>query len=178
MPTYDDITEVLKSVKNEEYINYGGFMTGRARLGNMILNTVEQAADAVMSVFISITIIIICLLLIMLVKLKLLREKRNYAICKALGYTTLQIMTQIAVAMVILGVIGSLVGSIVGALITSPMLSAMGGMIGAGHFAFTIPWGYVAGIIFAVPLLIYAVSMLCALPVKRISPATLLRERG
>lgn len=178
VPTYDDITEVLKSVKNEEYINYGGFMTGRARLGNMILNTVEQAADAVMSVFISITIIIICLLLIMLVKLKLLREKRNYAICKALGYTTPQIMTQIAVAMVILGVIGSLVGSIVGALITSPMLSAMGGMIGAGHFAFTIPWGYVAGIIFAVPLLIYAVSMLCALPVKRISPATLLRERG
>lgn len=177
-PSYDEITEVLRGVNNEENIDYGAFMTGRARLGNMILNTVEQAADAVMSVFISITIIIISLLLVMLVKLKLLREKRNYAICKALGYTTPQIMTQIAVAMVILGVIGSLFGSIIGAIITSPMLSLMGGLIGAGHFAFIIPWGYVVAIIFAVPLLIYAVSMLCAMPVKRISPATLLRERG
>lgn len=178
VPSYEDIRKVLQAVNNETDIDFAGFMTGRARLGNMILNTVEQAADAVMSVFISITVIIISLLLVMLVKLKLLREKRNYAICKAIGYTTPQIMMQIAVAMVILGVIGSLVGSIVGALITSPMLSAMGSFIGAGHFAFTIPWGYVVAIIFLVTLLIYAVSMLCALPVKRISPATLLRERG
>lgn len=80
--------------------------------------------------------------------------------------------------MVILGVIGSLIGGIVGALITSPMLTAMGSFIGAGHFAFIIPWGYVVGIIVCIPLLIYLVSMLCAIPVRKIAPATLLRERG
>ena len=140
VPTYDQITQVLKNVNNEENIHYGAFLTGKVRLGNMILNVVETAADAVMTVFIAVTAIIISLLLVMLIKLKLLRERRNYAIYKALGYTTPNIMTQIAVAMVILGVIGSLIGGIVGALITSPMLTAMGSFIGAGHFAFIIPW--------------------------------------
>ena len=178
VPTYDQITQVLKNVNNEENIHYGAFLTGKVRLGNMILNVVETAADAVMTVFIAVTAIIISLLLVMLIKLKLLRERRNYAIYKALGYTTPNIMTQIAVAMVILGVIGSLIGGIVGALITSPMLTAMGSFIGAGYFAFIIPWGYVVGIIVCIPLLIYLVSMLCAIPVRKIAPATLLRERG
>ena len=178
VPSYDDIRKVLMSVNNEKNIEFGGFMTGKDRLGSMILNTVETAADAVMSVFMSVTAIIISLLLVMLTKLKLLRERRNYAVYKALGYSTTNIMTQIAIAMVILGVIGSLVGSIIGGLITSPLLSLMGGIIGAGHFAFIIPWGYIVGIIFAIPLLIYIVSMLCAIPVKKIAPATLLRERG
>lgn len=178
VPSYDDIRKVLMSVNNEKNIEFGGFMTGKDRLGSMILNTVETAADAVMSVFMSVTAIIISLLLVMLTKLKLLRERRNYAVYKALGYSTTNIMTQIAIAMVILGVIGSLVGSIIGGLITSPLLSLMGGIIGAGHFDFIIPWGYIVVIIFAIPLLIYVVSMLCAIPVKKIAPATLLREIG
>ncbi len=114
----------------------------------------------------------------MLIRLKLLREKRDYAIYKALGYTTTNIMTQIAIAMVILGLLGSLVGAIVGGLVTTPLLSLAGSIIGVGRFAFVIPWGYIVGIIFAIPLLIYIVSMLCAIPVKKIAPATLLRERG
>lgn len=178
VPTYDEITQALRAVNNEEYINYGSFMTGRANLENMILNTIETAADAVMSVFISVTIIIITLLLIMLIKLKLLREKRNYAIYKALGYTTPNIMTQIAVAMLILGVIGSVIGALVGALSTTPLLTLFGGMLGIGKFLFAVNWWYIAAIIIAVPALVYAVTMLCAVPVRRIAPATLLRERG
>ena len=123
-------------------------------------------------------IIIISLLLIMLIRLKILRERRNYAVYIALGYTTTNIMTQIAITMVILGVIGSVVGSIVGALLTSPILSLVGGIIGAGHFAFVIPCGFVVAILFGVPILIYLVSMLCAVPVRNITPATSLRERG
>lgn len=178
VPSYNDIIDALKRVNNDENINFGAFMTGKARLDNMILSTVETAADAVMSVFMSVTAIIISLLLVMLIKLKLLREKRNYAIYKAIGYTTPNIMAQIAVAMVILGVIGSLIGSIVGGLITTPILSLVGGLIGVGKFTFVIPWGYIVAIILLMPLLIYAISMLCAIPVKKIAPATLLRERG
>ncbi len=177
-PSIEDIKAVLKTVNNESEINFGGFVTGRARLENMILNTVESTAEAVMTVFMSITAIIISLLLIMLIRLKILRERRNYAVYKALGYTTTNIMTQIAITMVILGVIGSVVGSIVGALLTSPILSLVGGMIGVGHFAFVIPWGFVVAILFGVPILIYLVSMLCAVPVRKITPAKSLRERG
>ena len=163
---------------DEEYIKYNGFQQGINMVKNQFLNTVETAADAVMSVFIAITAIVISLLLVMLIKLKLLREKRDYAIYKALGYTTPNIMTQIAIAMVILGVVGSLFGSIIGALLTSPILSLAGNIIGIGKFAFIVPWGYIVAIIFAIPLLVYLVSMLCAVPVKKIAPATLLRERG
>ncbi len=177
-PSIEDIKAVLKTVNNESEINFGGFITGRARLENMILNTVESTAEAVMIVFMSITAIIISLLLIMLIWLKILRERRNYAVYKALGYTTTNIMTQIAVAMVILSVIGSVVGAIVGGLVTTPILSLVGGIIGIGKFAFVIPWGYIVGIFFGIPLLTYLVSMLCAVPVRKIIPATSLRERG
>ncbi|MDE6758724.1 MAG: ABC transporter permease [Clostridia bacterium] len=175
-PTIDQLDNVLREVAGGN-VQYNGFQRGRDVLNSSFLNTVETAADAVMSVFFSITAIVIALLLVMLIKLKLLRERRNYAIYKALGYTTADVMTQIAVAMVILGAIGSVVGGIVGALTTSPMLSLFGSFIGAGHFSFIIPWGYIVAIVFAIPILIYAVSMLCAIPVRRIEPALLLRVR-
>ncbi len=178
VPTSSQIYQHLMKTFNVDTINFRGFYTGRSLIEDTFLRTVETAADAVMAVFISITALVICLLLVMLIRLKLLREKRVYAIYKALGYTTPNIMTQIAVAMVILGLLGSLVGAIVGGLVTTPLLSLAGSIIGVGRFAFVIPWGYIVGIIFAIPLLIYIVSMLCAIPVKKIAPATLLRERG
>ncbi len=178
VPTSSQIYQHLMKTFNVDTINFRGFYTGRSLIEDTFLRTVETAADAVMAVFISITALVICLLLVMLIRLKLLREKRDYAIYKALGYTTTDIMTQIAIAMVILGLLGSLVGAIVGGLVTTPLLSLAGSIIGVGRFAFVIPWGYIVGIIFAIPLLIYIVSMLCAIPVKKIAPATLLRERG
>ncbi len=178
VPTDKEIVNHIKTTLCIDAINFRGFMEGRYDVEKSFLSTVETAADAVMAVFVSVTAIVISLLLVMLIKLKLLREKRVYAIYKALGYTTPNIMTQIAVAMVILGLLGSLVGAIVGGLVTTPLLSLAGSIIGVGRFAFVIPWGYIVGIIFAIPLLIYIVSMLCAIPVKKIAPATLLRERG
>ena len=178
VPTDMEIVNHIKKTLNIDTISFRGFMEGRYEVEKSFLSTVETAADAVMAVFVSVTAIVISLLLVMLIKLKLLREKRDYAIYKAIGYTTPNIMTQIAVAMVILGVIGSLVGAIVGGLITTPLLSLAGSIIGVGRFAFVIPWGYIVAIIFAIPLLIYLVSMLCAVPVRKIAPATLLRERG
>lgn len=176
-PTVEQLDSVLREVAGGSVL-YDGFETGQDRLDNYMLNTVGTAADAVMSVFFAITAIVIALLLVMLVKLKLLRERRNYAIYKALGYTTAGIMSQIAVAMLILGAIGSVIGAIIGAVTTSPLLTLFGGFIGAGHFAFAIPWGYTAGIVFSITVLIYCVSMLCALPVRKIAPAEHLREHN
>ena len=176
-PTTRDINYILGQVTDQP-VQYNGFTTGEYMIHSSILDTVGTAADAVMSVFFSITAIVIALLLVMLVRLKLLRERRNYAIYKALGYTTAGIMSQIAVAMIILGAIGSIIGAFVGAVTTSPMLSLFGGFIGAGHFDFAIPWGYTVGIVFGITLLIYCVSMLCALPVRKIAPAQCLRERS
>ena len=177
MPTFSEINYVLRQVAGGP-VQLNGFESGEHRIQSSILDIVGTAADAVMSVFFSITAIVIALLLVMLVRLKLLRERRNYAIYKALGYTTAGIMSQIAVAMIILGAIGSIIGAFVGALTTSPLLSLFGGFIGAWHFDFAIPWGYTAGIVFGITLLIYCVSMLCALPVRKIEPAKHLRERS
>lgn len=177
VPTSSDINYTLREIAGGG-VQYNGFQSGQNILEDSVLNTVGTAADAVMSVFFSITAIVIALLLVMLVRLKLLRERRNYAIYKALGYTTAGIMSQIAVAMIILGAIGSVVGAFVGAVTTSPLLSLFGVFIGAGHFDFAIPWGYTVGIVFGITLLIYCVSMLCALPVRKIAPAEHLRERS
>ena len=85
-------------------VKFHGFQSGEFYIGSMFLNTVETAADAVMSVFFSITAIVIALLLVMLIKLKLLRERRYYAVYKALGFTSLGIMLQIVTAMLLLGI--------------------------------------------------------------------------
>ena len=61
--------------------------------------------------FFSITAIVIALLLVILIKLKLLRERRNYAVYKALGFTSLGIMLQIVTAMLLLGILGSAAGA-------------------------------------------------------------------
>ncbi len=176
-PSADELSEILLQVDGGK-VMFSGFQTGEYYIGSAFLDTVETAADAVMSVFFSITAIVIALLLVMLIKLKLLRERRNYAVYKALGYTSWDIMLQIAMSMLTLGIIGSIIGSLIGALTTSPILSLFGKYIGAGHFAFIIPWGYTVCIVLFISLLICAVSMLCAIPVRKINPAKHLRERG
>lgn len=176
-PSIDELGDMLREVDGGK-VMFNGFQTGEQYIGSAFLNTVETAADAVMSVFFSVTAIVIALLLVMLIKLKILREKRNYAIYKALGFTSFEVMAQIATAMVILGIIGSIIGALIGALTTSPILSLFGKYIGAGHFAFVIPWGYTVGVVAFLTLLICAVSLLCAVPVRKIAPASLLRDRG
>ncbi|MDE6605202.1 MAG: ABC transporter permease [Clostridia bacterium] len=176
-PDIDELREILMQVDGGK-VMFNGFQSGEDYIGSAFLNTVETAADAVMSVFFSITAIVIALLLIMLIKLKLLRERRNYAVYKALGYTSLDIMLQIATSMLLLGLVGSIIGALIGALTTSPILSLFGKYIGAGHFAFIIPWGYTVCVVLFICVLICAVSMLCAIPVRKINPAKHLRERG
>ena len=175
-PSNQELSSMLWAIDGN--VKFHGFQSGAFYIGSMFLNTVETAADAVMSVFFSITAIVIALLLVMLIKLKLLRERRNYAVYKALGFTSLGIMLQIATAMLLLGILGSAAGALTGALTTSQILSMFGKYIGAGHFAFIVPWGYIAGVVLFIAILICAVSMLCAIPVRRIAPASLLRERG
>lgn len=175
-PSASELSNMLWAIDGN--VKFYGFQTGKNYLDSMFLNTVETASEAVMSVFVSVTAIVIALLLIMLIKLKLLRERRNYAVYKALGYTSIGIMSQIATAMVLLGLIGSLIGALTGALTTSPILSMFGKYIGAGHFAFAVPWGYIVCIVLFISILICAVSMLCTIPVRKINPSSLLRERG
>ena len=176
-PSIDELGDMLREIDGGKVI-FNGFQTGQQCLEGTFLNTVETAADAVMSVFFSITAIVIALLLVMLIKLKLLRERRNYAVYKALGYTSFGVMLQIVTAMLLLGIVGSAVGALIGALMTSPTLSLFGKYIGAGSFAFIVPWGYVICIVVFISALISLVSMLCAIPVRKIAPAKLLRERG
>ncbi|MDE7348599.1 MAG: ABC transporter permease [Clostridia bacterium] len=176
-PNIDELREILMQVDGGK-VMFNGFQTGEDYIGRAFLNTVETAADAVMSVFFSITAIVIALLLVMLIKLKLLRERRNYAVYKALGYTSFGIMLQIATSMLLLGLVGSIIGALIGSLTTSPILSLFGKYIGAGHFAFIIPWGYTVCVVLFICALICAVSMLCAIPVRKINPAKHLRERG
>ncbi len=178
VPSFDQIDALLRRVSPSGKVDYLICETGESMIENLLMGTLETAANAAMQVFIAVTFVVVALLAVMLIKLKLLRERRNYAIYKALGYTTRDIMVQIALTMTVLAALGSIVGGVVGALATSPLLSALGSLIGAGRFAFRIPWGYIAAIAAAISAAIYAVSMLCAIPVRKIRPAEMLRERG
>lgn len=181
VPESQEINKLLinykKSLGLEGNFKFNGFMTGEGKLRDEILNVVEPACDAIVGAIIAISAIVIAVLLAMLIKLKVLREKRRYALYKALGYTGIQIMSQISVTMLVLSLIGSIAGGLLGGLLSAPFLSLIGSFLGLVSMNFTVNVGYIVLVVVMINVLVYAFSMLFSLGIRRIRPATMLKER-
>ena len=161
----------------------------KAQEGDIFSNTVniQELADAfigpystifaaVASVILAITAVVIVLVLSMVIKTMILRCRRELGIQKALGFTTLQLMTQIALNFTPAVFVGVIVGGIAGYLGFNPLFVTL--LHSAGIMKTELPsplvWTIVACL--ALVALSYLTSMLIAWRIRKISPAVLVGE--
>lgn len=144
-------------------------------LGTFI-NSYASIVRILVTVLMVIVSLVILLILYLVIKATILREKRVLGIQKAVGFTTGQLMWQIALMFIPSVAFGVAAGGIAGYFATNPLLSFIFKRIGIIKVNFTISPIWVVFLSVGILLLAYAVSMLVAWRIRKISAYTLISE--
>lgn len=157
--------------------------------GDSIISTIDvrELADAqlgqygsifsvVAAVILGITILIVSLTLFMVIKTTIIRKKRDFGIQKALGFTTLQLMNQIALhyTPIILG--GVVLGGLGGYIGLNPLFATLMKGMGILKTDLPTPLGWTLVTCLALTVLAYLVSLLIASRIQKVSPYELVSE--
>jgi putative ABC transport system permease protein len=141
-----------------------------------MLDAMGGAFAAVSYLILAITGFVVMLVLYMVIKTTILRRRRELGIQKAVGFTTLQLMNQIALNMMPAIITGVVTGAIGGYFGFSPMVSAMTSSMGVVKLNLPVQIDQTIIVCAALVLTAYVVSMLIALRVRKISAYALVNE--
>lgn len=127
-------------------------------------------------IMLAITLTVVFLVLYFVISSSIVRRKRELGIQKAIGFTTFQLMNQLAIGFAIPTIIGASLGSFLGAVYTNPMMSAtMKGMgIMKASFIVNPVWIIMFGagtIVFS-----YVLSLFITWRIRKISAYALVTE--
>jgi putative ABC transport system permease protein len=128
-------------------------------------------------VLLSTIIIIVTLVLYLVVKTTILRKRRELGIQKAFGFTNFQLMNQIALNLFPSTLLGIIAGVIIGILSFNPIYVALLRDFGIVYSNLFIPITWTIMLCVFLVLLTYAVSMLVARRIRKISAYMLVTEQ-
>ena len=167
--TYDELAKEVGKYTDAALVDSGKMIT-------TTISPVSNSMFIICYVILAITFLIVIFVEILLVRSKIIRERRNYGINKALGFTSGQLMVQTMVSNIPAIVIGILLGSIMSVPATSFIMSSALTLFGIEKVDSTVPF-YGLVITFAGILLVALItSLLCSLSIRRVEPVSLLAE--
>jgi len=123
-----------------------------------------------------ITAVVVFLILYFIIKTMISRRRRRFGVQKALGYTTYQIMQQIALSFLPVALGGSLLGVIMGSFGITPLVSALFKITGIMRFDLIISYTWLMALCIGVVLLSYSIAMVISYRIRRISAYILVTE--
>ncbi|WP_256758428.1 ABC transporter permease [Cohnella sp. WQ 127256] len=135
-----------------------------------------SAVFSVMVMIIIITVLVVILILYLVIKTMILKRKKEFGILKATGYTTLQLMSQIALSFVPIVIAGTIIGGVLGYLYTNSMLTLLLSGAGIHNVQFNVKISLVIMLCVGIIILAYLVSMLVSRRIKHISAYGLITE--
>jgi len=124
----------------------------------------------------AVTVFVVILTLYMVIKTTVLRRKRELGIQKAIGFTTFQLMNQIALNMTPVILFGVITGAAAGYFLFNPMMGMMLGGMGIAKVDLPVPFGQMVVACAALVILAYGISMLIAGRIRKISAYSLVSE--
>ncbi|MCL2718339.1 MAG: ABC transporter permease [Lachnospiraceae bacterium] len=151
-----------------------------------VINTQEQMftfLDGMGGIFaaiaigmIGITAFVVILVLYMVIKTTIMRKRRELGIQKAVGFTTLQLMNQIALNMMPVILTGIISGALAGYFGFNTLMGATLTGFGIVQVDLPIPLGQIIISCITLIILAYAVSMLIAWRIRKITAYSLVSE--
>lgn len=170
-----DTARFIENIKQQ----YGG------QIGNIV--NVDETIDSQSSIYISavfavmvtvlaMTVLVVVMILYLVIKTMILKRRREFGILKAMGYTTLQLMSQIAMGFVPVVLGGVIIGGVLGCLYTNAMLTILLSGAGIHNVQFIVKIPLIVLLCIGLVTLSYLVSMLVARRIRRISAYGMITE--
>ena len=170
-----DVHEFIEEIRANE----SEYLTNIIAMMEQLYVSMESMGGVfalIAGIVLSVSTAVIVLVLYLIIKSIIRRRQRELGIQKALGFTTVQLMNQIAMSLMPTITISAVIGVVVGSMsFNSLFLLSMSGQ-GLVESNMLIPtlWVVIAGI--ATVLLAYLVSMLVAWRIRKISAYALVTE--
>ena len=127
-------------------------------------------------VMLTVTLAVIALVLYFVISSSVIRRKRELGICKAVGFTTVQLMNQIAVSFAVSVILGVAAGSLAGAFYTNPLMSFVMKGMGVYKAGFIVNPMWVALFGFGTFVFAYLLSLAVTWRIRKISAYSLVTE--
>jgi putative ABC transport system permease protein len=171
-----DIKAFVRSVQTAEEDIFDTILITHEYIAT-ILDDMGGVFTAAAAGVLAITVFVIVLTLYMIIKTTILRRQRELGIQKAVGFTTWQLMNQIALNMTPVILAGVLTGSVAGCFGLNPLVAALMNGMGIAKVNLPAPLEQIIFVCIALVILAYAVSMLIAWRIRKISAYALINER-
>lgn len=170
-----EIEDTIQYIKQHYSSNIIGIQNNR-KVVEASMGSYRDIVSALVCVIAGITLFIIILIMYLVQKTSILQRKQEFGILKAIGYTSKQLIHQIALTSLMVFVIGAMTGAILGYYLINPLLSMLLSYIGMMKVQFEIPWMMLITIILLICLTGSALAMWIARRIKKISPYLLVNE--
>ncbi|MBD5531359.1 MAG: ABC transporter permease [Lachnospiraceae bacterium] len=131
---------------------------------------------AICVVFVLITLFVVVLVEVLLIKSKLIKERRNYGIWKALGFTTAQLIAQTMLMNVPVIAAGAVLGAVCSSFLFSPLVVIVMSFCGIKQVDMSVPPIWMLISIAGIVLVALAASFLSSVRIRKIEPVSMLME--
>lgn len=134
-----------------------------------ILSTFSSAVSSIAAVITVVTVIVVSLILYLVIKTLILKRKLEFGILKGIGYTTFNLMTQITFSLLPVIALGAVLGSVLGYFFSDDALVLLLSSLGIYNVQLAVSLPQVLLLCVAIIGVAYAVSMLIAYRIRKIS---------
>jgi putative ABC transport system permease protein len=184
VPDYKNSTLKIYLEKDQDTAEFIQAMEIKYKDVNCRITNYEESIDnfllsfrSAMTIFciacISITVLTISLILFLLIKIKLLKEQKQLGISKALGYSTMQLISHVIVSFLPIVLLGSIFGSILSIFLVNPALELL--LVGSGiiRCEFIINKLYVLLVPIGIGTFAFLTIIMVASRIRKITPCEL-----
>ena len=160
---YNDDTDIRFTDFNELYQNVLGSLTG--------------SLETLCIVFMILTVIVIALIIVLVIKMKMVREKQNMGVFKAIGFTTVQIVWQNVMSFAPVISFGALAGVIIGKIAVNKVCTMALSLCGIAKASLSVPFIIIAGMFVATTAVAFIICILASLKVRKIEAYKMITEQ-
>lgn len=168
-------TEFIKNVQQQ----YSDYIVETLDIDKNIesqTSVYTTAVFAIMVLVLTINVLVVVMILYLVIKTMITKRKKEFGVMKAIGYSTIQLMTQISISFLPVVISGVLMGGVLGLFFTNPMLSILLSSAGVKRLDFIIHLPIILMFCLGIIVLAYIVSMFVSLKIRKISAYSLITE--
>ena len=140
------------------------------------MSGVTMAMIAICLIFVLITVFVVAMVEVLLIKSKIIRERKNLGLSKALGFTTGQLIMQTMLMNLPVIIIGAVCGVVLSLYLMEPLIIICLSFCGIAKCPFTVNFFWMAVTVIGIILVAAVTSFLSAFKIRKIEPVKMLTE--
>lgn len=151
-------------------------LTESEKLAEGALGVVGTAMEMLCVLFVIITIVVVFLVVFLLIRTKIISDRKNNGVFKALGYTTKNLMVQTVMSNLPVIFVGAVLGAIISIFAMSPLTTACLSFCGVEKCDMAMAPIYLILTVIGITLVAFLVSMAISTKIRKVEPVKLLTE--